>query len=1216
MSNDISQSIPNCIHTTISHAGFVNLDPSFADHFNSELSFHYTSHSVNDHLHVRVLPRIHGVPVFNADRVFSIHRRSGELDNFEMGATLTVRETWDNRTSAISELQAVNIVRGNAGHITSKVLKLSVSEPSFPDEKDEVEYNKFMADQVYFAEHTLLNEIRPAWRIMDYNQPLLSRHLWYIDASTGKILQSQPTVLFGHGRGYKFDVKKPKPPKTSMVDINITNILAKSPYNDGKGVYGRDFRSMNTCFAYVCSNSSSYGKEKASEGTCNENESICVDITPGMKEGKDYFTASYDFVVNGRYIDLDRDWDAEGYVDGRIYLSWDRAAIMAPRLGVSPGGGYNMELDEKNYFGTEYNDGFNEFQAVYYADLQVQYFRELVGDNDFCLIGRGSNCKAKDSLQNRAGTPLDSPLKIITNLQTVKAHPSPNSPYPDLFTQLSKGLGKNASHPILFRESEPYGDAFYSNSNRQVPGLYIVTNSTKPDEVVYGFNDTRDCTKGKCLSTFSTMYDIIGMGQNDNYDWSLNDCIVMHEVTHALIGKLIPDLPSYVWTKDGMSSDPGAMNEAWADYFGAAKCGIANFKETYNGRPLRTLVNTFTCRNSVGEMHTDGQIFGGALWAVRLQIPSTTNLNSTHQIEFDKVVLRAIAQGQPTDLFDTQLNRVLSILSEHKVFSKTGILQFAKEEFERRVLKCEREMNYDGTMDTTFILPTSALTPANISTMPVQLLIKPRKSDWGFKIEWKQYYQSPVLGQVDFGYARTKLSMYMSINCPIRFVSSANSITAQANCPSGATEIPVTYATHDAKTSTGYVEMNFSPGDHEKVYLWFAHHVPAYIVMYSTTLIWYGWNRVWIIFQIALGGFGVLVGLTWCAWRIWGCLRRRRLEKAAKTELDTSKSLPMMIKREDSDTYLNSLADRQQTTPSPKFKELFLQPSVEHIRSESRASKLSEKDHVSSYATVEDVLREEEDRRWSFLNAASHAARLTIVKVPSHASLVSQISSSIPPTPLPAKLETTIPPVAKESIQKRNRCCCSCSKPSQFTIQMVVFVIISAAISAVGTVGLLVPRFLNLCLLITFFCAIGIWMSDLSVWIWYQVEMRSKSISMPPANYDSNDDALPNNTSITVNITVPTAERTTAEANLKAARSSFVARYKHQIFLVISILFLISNVCGILVTNTHSILVGKNKLDIDPSTPVHVVFFTLYMFVMSARMYFVYRWWRVLKDSM
>ena len=183
----------------------------------------------------------------------------------------------------------------------------------------------------------------------------------------------------------------------------------------------------------------------------------------------------------------------------------------------------------------------------------------------------------------------------------IRFFPSSDSMYPSPFEQLAAGLGKNKTHPIIFDEWDDFEDAYFSASDFQPP-----SNGT----------EFRNCTSfpGMCVSLYDLPFTHFGFGQNGNNhlsysrrsnylipaqsDWILNDCIVYHELTHAMVYKLVPELASYIWSNGGIMSDPGAMNEAWADYFGAISCKInGDFStETYNHKPMRSMLEEATCR--------------------------------------------------------------------------------------------------------------------------------------------------------------------------------------------------------------------------------------------------------------------------------------------------------------------------------------------------------------------------------------------------------------------------------------------------------------------------------------------------------------------------------------------------------------------------------------------------------------------------------------------
>lgn len=137
---------------------------------------------------------------------------------------------------------------------------------------------------------------------------------------------------------------------------------------------------------------------------------------------------------------------------------------------------------------------------------------------------------------------------------------------------------------------------------------------------------------------------VVGVGDNyDNAYWNgtgmffgtgtqfnnlaLFSDVIYHEYTHGVTGFMYPAgvLP-YI-------DQPGAMNEAWSDYF---PCSIHNHSTLSPGinigsptAPLRDLNNNRRFdTNWVGEVHADGLIIGGAMWRLRGLIDDTNYSDS------------------------------------------------------------------------------------------------------------------------------------------------------------------------------------------------------------------------------------------------------------------------------------------------------------------------------------------------------------------------------------------------------------------------------------------------------------------------------------------------------------------------------------------------------------------------------------------------------------
>ena len=229
-------------------------------------------------------------------------------------------------------------------------------------------------------------------------------------------------------------------------------------------------------------------------------------------------------------------------------------------------------------------------------------------------------------------------------------------------------------------------------------------------------------------------------------------------------------------------------------------------------------------------------MFSGALWQIRKLIPTTPPLTTADQSLFDVLVLHAISLGHTTDNFTTQINLILSLLSQD---AKLNVLSpLALPIFNERVLLCSKVTNYTQTMDFTFHLPTAQLTAANLSTLPNQLLLHPKLSDWGLGFKWKQWYVSPILGTLDVGYAQTPLQFLFSVDCPVNInATAAGSYTGYGNCSGVTIGLEWQPSAYESNSKTGSIQYYFTPGAAAQIYVMITHQVPAEMVLFSTNLV-------------------------------------------------------------------------------------------------------------------------------------------------------------------------------------------------------------------------------------------------------------------------------------------------------------------------------------------------------------------------------------------
>lgn len=128
-----------------------------------------------------------------------------------------------------------------------------------------------------------------------------------------------------------------------------------------------------------------------------------------------------------------------------------------------------------------------------------------------------------------------------------------------------------------------------------------------PATVAYGTNYENAFWNG------SGIY--FGEGAGTFRNFALFCDVIYHEYTHGVTDMIYPyGLLPY-------TGQPGAMNEAWSDYFA---CTITNESQMgegglyTNGQVMRDLNNTLVYPiNWAGEVHADGRIIGGAFWDLR-----------------------------------------------------------------------------------------------------------------------------------------------------------------------------------------------------------------------------------------------------------------------------------------------------------------------------------------------------------------------------------------------------------------------------------------------------------------------------------------------------------------------------------------------------------------------------------------------------------------------
>ena len=406
------------------------------------------------------------------------------------------------------------------------------------------------------------------------------------DASSGELVQIRS--LTWHDLAYTYESYGPKKQPT----LKELNNIVPQITNGGVGLTGVNFRPLRACSAYKCAGSVN--------GNCNEDGSICVDDKKGLIEGTDYFTSQYSQRVDATSLYRDFDWASKGYANSTVWIVFKNAMVAAPRIKKPDNGIWGSDIDFSSYLFSNPDDKFVELQVYDYFERHKVFLEDLmeIPRGSFCFIGSGPNCTQVDPKTQRTSTKWDRPTKIFTGMQTPDFFADRDGSV-DFFTQLFAGKGTSLQNPIVISAYEGYSEAYFTSQDIQPPISPI---------------EYRDCANGRCITIEKLFedYEFFAFGKSDEGDWALSECISYHELTHQMVNHFIPGMNSYAWDSEiGLySSDTGALNEGWADYFAAIHCGIADFsKKTYNKRPRRSLDNERTCSDANGQVHWGKSLF-------------------------------------------------------------------------------------------------------------------------------------------------------------------------------------------------------------------------------------------------------------------------------------------------------------------------------------------------------------------------------------------------------------------------------------------------------------------------------------------------------------------------------------------------------------------------------------------------------------------------------
>lgn len=209
------------------------------------------------------------------------------------------------------------------------------------------------------------------------------------------------------------------------------------------------------------------------------------------------------------------------------------------------------------------------------------------------------------------------------------------------------------------------------------------------------------CSRGICAT--------MAFGQGASRDFGYDGDIVYHEYGHGIVD-VTSEFTLFILNRlRGVRYDPGALNEATADYFSATYTGDPNLADYFEGGgigtgegSLRNLAGDLRCPDDLlGQIHQDGVIWGQTLWSIREAIG---------QDKADALVF-AWLNAVPPDATFAEASGVLLTTAESLVAFEPADLEEVRAEIERRglpdcepivTLEDEREyLGYSGTRQLT-----------------------------------------------------------------------------------------------------------------------------------------------------------------------------------------------------------------------------------------------------------------------------------------------------------------------------------------------------------------------------------------------------------------------------------------------------------------------------------------------------------------------------------
>lgn len=713
----------------------------------------------------------------------------------------------------------------------------------FSEEDAVRKHGTSLVDKVYLYDGSFGNEdhsTRAAYIVAHQEGDVHDHKLKIVDGSSNDLLLAIPMMHYEANAEEELEARVFTRNAQNPAFVQLQNLDSSSRLS------GKYHRTANNCPFYVCDPN---GKSTLSPSVCDIEDVVCFDSgdVKDIHDFKDLIKLDREPEIQQASVKLRLDarvihdqFASNGIHNNTIHLEIRNLPVLGQRARRDSVKDLKMDASSDK-------DDFSEVQIYYWGQVWREFVLGMF-DSEFCSLSEFSNdcAELNSTIFNLNGSVselgFEGPFWMASNMKQLRISPQL------IDSHSKKGLGKSAENPIVLNGTSSLINMdnafFYWNPE----GLKL--NSTK-------------CLNGSCITYMGNVrVPLLGFGQGLNgIDWALDDCVAYHELTHALTHRLVPYLASVVRSRYGVSSDPGAMNEGWSDYFAAIQCNETDFSKSYSRRVRRTVVNTMrSCSSDKdtdvrGEIHYDSQIFSGALWEARSLYSS-----AFERRKFDTVVLVAQSSASIAELFKDQFEKILALVKDHTVLSPK--YEQVRKIFKERDLDCEfRISEFRSEYASATLPPLGDSGTVDYVASPVQFkfnipAIPAVLSSDQVAVTWSQYQNHGLFGRNSIGYATKNLFYTYSWKCPIRFEFKDRKTIPIESCTNKT--LPILEASTSKSNFNyyfsavqGWAEISKSEDsmNSESVHFFVLHDSPVQIVLQDITARyqWHGLDLVAII---------------------------------------------------------------------------------------------------------------------------------------------------------------------------------------------------------------------------------------------------------------------------------------------------------------------------------------------------------------------------------